>query len=189
VAKALANQPRAKPEIILKNTPNGAELTYNGQLLKLDEMTLNDFEKILGKEHRTSYGTDPFVWDKLGVRAYTRWFKEQADRDRSVIEALTVVTNQMSPLNHRKYQDFELPGNGVHPKKLFAGYLEIDGVEIRKDMTIKELNSKLKTIRSFHCMKISLCGTSIGNMLISIMRDTRGNRYNSLIYDVEFSIY
>jgi hypothetical protein len=185
---------RAKPEIILKNTPNGAELTYNGQLIKLGEMTMSDLEKILGKEYRfcDKWG-DCWVWDELGVRAYSKWFKEEADRDKNITTTLSVITNQTPPLfsSGSKFTDLELPGNGIHPKELFKGYLEIDGIRIRKNMTIKALNAQLKTIRPFYCGQISICSTSIGTgdmwMWIGIRRDTEGRRYNSLIYGVEFT--
>jgi hypothetical protein len=185
------NPYRAIPEIILKNTKIGAELTYNGQLVKLGEMTINDLEKILGKENRLCNNSRGcWVWDNLGIRLYERSFKEQADRDKNIIDTLTVDINQMPPLNDREYRDYELPGHGIHPKEFFKGYLEIDGVRIHKNMTIKSLNAKLKTIKPFYCGQISICSTtiSIGNMWIGIQRDTLGNKYNSLIYDMQFIV-
>jgi hypothetical protein len=191
IAKAEANQPRTKTEVILRNTPNGAQLTINGQLIKLGEITINDLEKILGKEYRTFRGSDPFVWDELGIRIYTVSLvhKKLEDRDKNITSAISVELNRMPPYNGGKYKNDELPGVGVNPKELFKGYLEVDGAVIHNNMTIKDLNAKLTTIRPFYCMKgIGICSTSIvGKIMLSAERiPTKGSRYNSLMQDIQF---
>jgi hypothetical protein len=156
-------------------------------------MTINDLEKILGKEYRTFRGSDPFVWDELGIIVYTLSpvYKKREDRDKNITRTISVELNRRPPRSSSgKYSDSELPGVGIHTKELFKGYLEVDGAVIHNDMTIKELNAKLTTIRPFYCMKgIGICATSMDDKTtMDIERmPTKGSRYNTLMYHIQFS--
>lgn len=80
----------------------------------------------------------------------------------------------------------------MRPISLFQGYLEFDGVPIYPGMTVRELNSKLKlkTRNWFHCMStLKNCGTfsETEHKIMSINISTDGSRYDSRIYQIQFS--
>jgi hypothetical protein len=90
----------------------------------------------------------------------------------------------------RGYTDTEMPGNGISPVFLFQGDLEIDGVPIRPDSTVREINKKLKNITPFHCMTgMNLCDTAIENngVILYIFIGTDRRKYDGTIYSVEAS--
>ncbi|MDR2871991.1 MAG: hypothetical protein LBV45_05635, partial [Xanthomonadaceae bacterium] len=159
------------------------EITYDGQPLRLGD-TLEDWERVLGKADRTSHPMGGvYIWDDLGIRGYTR------NSDKTRMNALSVELSR-NPRHVADEDTYGKPGEGINPKSMFHGYVEIDGAPLRRDSIVREYGGKFKNILSFNCSSgINLCSTLIhqDDIYIYIYISVDGRKRNSIIYRIEFS--
>jgi hypothetical protein len=77
--------------------------------------------------------------------------------------------------------------------ELFQGVLDLDGVEVYPDSTVREINrglGKLGKIRQMHCIsEINICSTAVvmGGRRIFIGVTTNDEKYNGVIYGLQIS--
>jgi hypothetical protein len=179
-----AQEPVNSPKIVL----HGQEITFNGKPIKLGD-SLENWEQFLGKHNRTTFPETPdetgntFYWTDSGIYGFM-WKK--------TMDTLAIRINRKPPDPYRIYQKNEEP---IDPG-MFQGYLEIDGIQIRSDSTVSEINESLKKrgrgrINLFRCMRgLRLCSMLVEidseiHMVIHIGTD--GKKYNGTIYEVQFS--
>jgi hypothetical protein len=170
----------AKPEVIV----NGNDITIDGQPLRLGA-DAQEWVDVLGSGFRKHYRA--FIWDEKGLSALPY------PNDENKVVALSVTLNfkQSSSQGEPAHEELRSGGNHV-PKEPFKGYLEINGLAVDAQSTIRETNLRSNGELSIRCSKgINICSDSIGRGEDAplLYFEVDGREEESVIYDVQVGLY
>jgi hypothetical protein len=181
---SLEEQNMFNPRIILK----GTEITINGKPIK-HGATLEEWIQVVGEKPRTSKMGGVYIWDNLGFRVYDL-HNDNGTYEEGKIGAITIELNRVPIPPYWDNDENDKPGINIHSRSLFHGYLELDGVQIRADSTIRNVNTELKKIgkiRPFYISWRSSVGDTVAidaNIRVSIILNTDNRRYNGVVYSI-----
>jgi hypothetical protein len=170
---------KLKPRIVL----TGTKLTYNGKALPFGG-TRYEWAQVIGEQPRDpEQDGEYYVFDNIGV------FLKMRSSDKTKVKMIDFSLNRAPTSPFGK----ERPGEGFHPLKLFQGYLEVDGVQIRQDATVREINKSLSrtgSLYNLNCIKgIGICLGSVmkNEVRITVGIDTDNREDGGMLYNISFS--
>jgi hypothetical protein len=168
--KVVAPQPVKGPHISLK----GVDITYNGAPLKMGE-TIEVWTAIIGEKPRPRFEGETLFYDNLGIYATLRTNNEK------MVSTIQFVLNPKI--------DF-IPGEDT-TLKLFQGRLEIEGISISKETTVREINEALKKVGNgeMHCQTgRNACSTTIviNDQRLYVAASVDDKKYDGVIYVLSF---
>jgi hypothetical protein len=174
------------PRIALK----GVDITFNGRPLEMGA-PIEAWTAVMGENPRPwirgNIFMDIFYYDDLGVGIGMR-----SDNEK--------IPNRLTVILNRKPRDEYNPNMGLVPgvsttRELFQGRLEIEGLVIHQDTTVREINKALRKAghMSMYCKQgINLCSTTIltgdrpEDKRVQIYVDTDSRKYDGTIYGFDF---
>jgi hypothetical protein len=164
------------PHIALK----GVDITFNGTPLKMGA-PIEAWNAVIGETPRPWFMGETFFYDKQGIAATLR------SNNREMVATLQVYLNRRPTDGPLPYF---VPGKST-PLELFQGYLEIEGMRVHAESTVRDISKALNKAGHdpMRCRSgINLCSTTIviEDKRIRLYTSTDSRKYDGTIYGLSF---
>lgn len=169
----------ARPEVII----NGNDITFDGKRLRLGA-DVQEWIDVLGPNFRERLGI--LIWDDTGLLVTLHHQRKQEVRSLGVELNFKQLYSEYEP----EYETYK-PGVSNAPAHFFKGYLEINGLAIDAQSTIRETNRRSNGELSIRCSKgINICNDdiSVGTGAVVPYFEVDSRKEDSIIYGISVSL-
>lgn len=164
-----------------------SKITFDGEPLQL-QGDFGDWVEVLGPDYRSWTPSDnvtrvgTYIWDDLGILVSLDWQGKQTVKGFEV----SFTFKESSVADPENY----VPGTGPFPSGTFPGYLEVGGVPIDAESTVREVNRRADGALSLRCMRgLGICSSFIDGDEDGLVVDVEvdGRKENSIVYRLSLS--